>query len=102
MTRDSFKDCDLNTAQQAFNRLAAEPGLTTKGETLVTRRKIAPSGTVSDGHRILTLQLCPRARWIEIVDGWGKSYVNLDQRDYWEQPDRLAAAVLAAIAAMEA
>ena len=42
MTRDIFKDCDLNTAQQAFNRLAAEPASQPKGKPLSPAAKLPP------------------------------------------------------------
>ncbi len=44
----------------------------------------AEAGTLSDGRRVVRLNLDATGRWFSAVDGWGKVESDLDLRDYSE------------------
>lgn len=43
---------------------------------------IEEAGALSDGRRVVRLVICPKGRWLERVDGWGKVEREVDLRDY--------------------
>lgn len=88
-----------NTCERAFDLLAASPGATFRGATgtIELRRKFPHlAGTVSDGHRIFTIRPCERMRWLVLEIGWA-TVAEVDQRDHHDQPEAMAAVILAAI-----
>ena len=99
--KDIYRGNDLNAAERAMNLLAHEPDTRIDGETVQVLRKIDGAGEFSDGTRAFSVSLCERHRWVMISLGWD-TIATLDQRDHWEQPGRLAAAALDAIAAVVA
>ena len=95
MTR--INDHELNDCQRAIAILGTRPDAedaTLAG--LFIRRKIAAPGELSDGTRTYVITPCPRRRWIVIQLGWD-TIAEIDQRTYFQQPERLAADVIAAI-----
>jgi hypothetical protein len=99
--KDIYRGNDLNTAERAMNLLAHEPDTRVEGESVKVLRRIGVAGDLSDGTRAFSVRLCERHRWVMISLGWD-TIVTLDQRDHWERPGCLAAAVLDAIAAVVA
>lgn len=56
----------------------------------------ATAGTVSNGARVVCLQMDETGRWLERVDqGLGRVVRDVDLRDYWGNPKGAIAAVLA-------
>ena len=94
--RDIYSGADLNTAERAMNLLAHEPGAHVEGEAIVLRRKIAPAGMFSDGTRAIRVCLCERHRWALVTLG-DELLAEVDHRNTWEQPGRMASSILAAI-----
>lgn len=52
------------------------------------------AGTISDGTRLVTLTICERGRYLSRVDGWGKVELDVDLRDFPNEPHRAIDAVL--------
>lgn len=46
-----------------------------------TIKGFAEAGTVSDGTRVVTINLCPRGRYLGLVDGWGNCWKDVDLRE---------------------
>ena len=55
----------------------------------------AEAGTVSNGARIVTLEMDATGRWLSRVDGWGKVEKDADLRNYQNDPRGAIDAVLA-------
>lgn len=99
--KDIYRGNDLNTAERAMNLLAHEPDTRVEMESVKVLRRIGVAGDLSDGTRAFSVRLCERHRWVLVSLGWD-TIATLDQRDHWERPGCLAAAVLDAIAAVVA
>ena len=90
---------DLNDCQRAIAILGARPdaeNATAAG--LFIRRKICEPGELTDGTRTYVVTPCERKRWIVVAFGW-ETIAEIDQRPFFERPEDLAAAVMAAIEA---
>jgi len=86
-----------NDCQQAFAILAKHHADQATPTKLTIRRLAAPAGTISDGTRAFTVRPCPRWRWL-IVE-LGDTVAEIDQREHFQAPERMALAVLDAIEA---
>lgn len=91
---------DQNDCQRAFELLAARHDATCEGTAagprIEIKRQIAAPGTVSDGTRAFIIAPCDRWRWLTVTLGWD-TLAEIDQRNFHQQPEAMAAAVLAAI-----
>lgn len=90
----------MNDAERAFAILSARPDATVErtlsGPILYIRRKMYEAGSVTDGTRLFRVAPCIIWRWITVRFGWD-IIAEFDQRNFHQQPERLAAAILAAI-----
>jgi len=91
---------DTNACQQAFAILDARPDATREdnpaGPILYIRRKMCGGGSVTDGTRLFRVAPCIIWRWLTVSYGWGE-IAEFDQRNFTGHPEKLAAAVIAAI-----
>lgn len=91
-------ECEqMNDCQKAFELLHNMPDAQaiggSDGPRIELRRKIAAPGTVSDGTRVFIVKPCERWRWLTVTLGWD-TFGQIDQRDYFQQPDAMVQAVL--------
>lgn len=54
----------------------------------------AEAGTLSDGARIVRLDMGESGRWLTLRDGWGIALGDVDLRNYANAPREAIAAVL--------
>lgn len=92
----------MNTCEHAWGLIQSYYCQPRTAFTIGIRRRIAPAGTVSDGTRALTLEPCPRFRWIMAKDGTGKIVAEVDQRDHHDDPKKMMDALLDALCDLEA
>jgi hypothetical protein len=76
----------MNTCERAWRMLQDRHRVSRLKFRIETRRKIAPAGQFSDGTRAIILEPCNRFRWISAIDGAGFIIAEVDQRDFWENP----------------
>lgn len=60
-------------------------------------KNFAPTGTVSNGTRNVTLTIDSTGRWLARIDGWGKTERDIDLRRYPNDPNGAISAVLSNI-----
>lgn len=87
---------NLNDCEKAFEILANHHAARFAARRLTIRRKAAAAGTLSDGTRDFIVSPCPRSRWLVVCLGWD-TIAEIDQRDHFAAPNRMALAVLEAI-----
>ncbi len=88
----------MNDCEKAFGILCQRPDATFRSVTgsIEIRRKIARPGMVSDGTRVFIVRPCERIRWLVVEFGW-KTLAEIDQRNFFNQPEAMAEAVMQAI-----
>lgn len=87
-----------NDCQKAFAILAEHHADQATPKKLSVKRIAAPAGTISDGTRVFEIAPCWRWRYLVVTLG-GDTVAEIDQRDHFQAPERMALAVMEAIEA---
>ena len=91
----------MNTCEKAWTRLQLHWKLDRTKFQIKIKRRIECAGRFSDGTREITLEPCPSFRWILARDYTGRILAEVDQRDHWDDPDSMNAALNAKLDQLE-
>lgn len=90
---------DLNDCQRAIGILGARPDAEyANAGSVFIRCKVYEPGELTDGTRLYLVDPCERKRWLVVLSGFD-IIAEIDQRQFFERPEDMAAAVMAAIEA---
>lgn len=97
---------DQTTAEQAREIIAQRSDAIRRdagrGKTCIElRRRIAAAGTLSNGTRFVYIETCERARYLIARTGDGTTVHDIDQRDHWGNPQRMADLMLMQLERLE-
>jgi hypothetical protein len=81
-----------NTCEKAFAELSKYADKVAETRLFINRIA-APAGTISDGTRQFLVAPCPRHRWLIVKLGF-ETVAEIDQRDFWDEPEEMARAVM--------
>lgn len=91
----------MNTCERAWRMMQDRHNAGRLAFRIETKRKLAPAGQFSDGTRTIYLEPCSRFRWIIARNYPGEVLAEVDQRDHWEDPQGMIAALEAKLCELE-